>query len=171
MTDSTHAHRTRSNHAPWRTTVNTPDPSREWQRGTDADVTSGNDILEALVPVVRSRGLSLDDAWAVVSAVAPVLRAEAAEKALADLAATGCCACCDVAKAERDDLLEQRDDLYESLAARTKDVNRMLAERDRVRAEVEKCQRLMREGLLTPEEAFHVIGNVVAGYTTARPGG
>lgn len=38
---------------------------------------SAAELLEALVPVVRSRMLSLDDAWAVVAAVAPVLEAQA----------------------------------------------------------------------------------------------
>lgn len=39
------------------------------------------ELLEALVPVVRSRTLSLDDAWAVVAAVAPTLEAQAKAEA------------------------------------------------------------------------------------------
>lgn len=43
------------------------------------------EILEALVPVVRSRTLSLDDAWAVVAAVAPTLEAQAKVEVLREV--------------------------------------------------------------------------------------
>lgn len=39
------------------------------------------------------------------------------------------------------------------------------AELDALRAEIGKCQRLVSEGLLTHEEAFHVIGNAASGGT------
>lgn len=118
-------------------------------------------VLAALAPFVAAR-----EAQAVQDYLEkrdlPVMRIETAGEAalLVDPLTT----VAEQAEAERDQLAE-------TLRLRSEALSRVTAERDRVRREVEKCRRLTQSGLLTNDEAFHVIGNVVLGYTTAALAG